>query len=160
MDNKKRNEEILKTMCDLMETMNVGVLSGYVEDINEKDEEEAVLVSIEVDKPGNLIGIRGRNLVAIQTVLGLTVKAKTGNWLRILVDINGYRNEQKQRLREMVLSLANKVLETKAEIMLPEMSSYERRLCHMVASEIEGVYTESEGEDENRHIVIKLKTES
>jgi len=146
-------------MCDLMETINVGVLSGYVEDINEKEaEEEAVLVSVEVDKPGNLIGVRGRNLAAIQTVLGLMVKAKTGKWIRVLVDINSYRNEQKQRLREMVLNLANKVLETKTEMMMPEMSSYERRLCHMVASEVEGVYTESEGEDENRHIVIKLKT--
>jgi spoIIIJ-associated protein len=54
--------------------------------------------------------------------------------------------------------LANKVLETGKPVEMTSMSSYERRLCHMAIQEIEGVESESEGEGEMRHIVIKPKS--
>ena len=55
----------------------------------------------------------------------------------------------------MVKGLAEKVLATGKEVAMANMSSYERRVCHMVLAEIEGVTSESEGEGEERHIVIK-----
>ena len=57
----------------------------------------------------------------------------------------------------MVKELSQKVLDTGKEVSMTSMSSYERRLCHMAAQEIEGVVSESEGEGEMRHIVIKPK---
>ena len=163
MDNKKRNEMILQTTCDLLEKMNVEVINGFVEDIEGDDNKEenrepvdTVLVSIEVDKPGNLIGIKGRNLNALQTILPLIVKNKLEKWIKIVLDVNNYRAEQKERLIGMVNNLANKVIETKNEIHLAEMSSYERRLCHLAAKSIEGIVSESEGEGEERHVVLKL----
>jgi spoIIIJ-associated protein len=57
----------------------------------------------------------------------------------------------------MTKSLAEKVLSTGKEVSMVNMSSYERRVCHMVLAEMEGIMSESEGEGEERHIVIKTK---
>ncbi|HEX8924063.1 MAG TPA: R3H domain-containing nucleic acid-binding protein [Patescibacteria group bacterium] len=155
MNNKERNEIILKLTCELLEKMNFGVENAFVEDM--EGDENQVWVSITVSNPGGLIGFRGRNLAAIQLVLSLMAKNKLGEWVRIMLDINGYRAEQKTRLETMAKNLAQKVLATGTPAAMASMSSYERRICHMILSEIEGIVGESEGEGEDRHIVIKIK---
>ena len=153
MDNKKRNEKILKFTCDLLEKMNFEVEKAFVEDMD--GEENQVLVGITVKNPAGLIGFRGRNLASIQFVLSLIVRSQIGEGIRVLLDVNNYRGEQKIRLENMVKSLAEKVLTTGNAVEMANMSSYERRICHMVLAEIEGVSSDSEGEGEERHIVIK-----
>jgi spoIIIJ-associated protein len=157
MENKERNEGILKWTCELLEKMNFEVEKAFVEDMETDEGMEQVLVGIVVPNPGGLIGFKGRNLAAVQLILSLIVKNKLGRWVRVLLDVNNYRGEQKERLEEMARNLANKVLETGVPVEMQSMSSYERRICHIVIKEIEGVVSESEGEDEERHIVIKPK---
>ena len=153
MNNKKRNETILKLTCELLEKMNFEVEKAFVEDM--EGEENQVIVGITVNNPAGLIGFRGRNLASIQFVLSLIIRSQVGEGIRVLLDVNNYRNEQKVRLEGMVKNLAEKVLATGKEVSMSNMSSYERRLCHMVLAKIEGVISESEGEGEERHIVIK-----
>ena len=153
MNNKKRNETILKLTCELLQKMNFEVEKAFVEDM--EGEENQVIVGITVNNPAGLIGFRGRNLASIQFVLSLIIRSQVGEGIRVLLDVNNYRNEQKVRLEGMVKNLAEKVLATGKEVSMANMSSYERRLCHMVLAEIEGVSSESEGEGEERHIVIK-----
>jgi spoIIIJ-associated protein len=155
MNNKKRNEKILQTACELLEKMNYEVEKAFVEDV--EGEENQVWVGITVKAPGGLIGFRGRNLASIQLILSMMIRTKVDEEVRILLDVNNYRNEQKERLERMVKSLAEKVIQTGNPVNMVNMSSYERRLCHMTAAEIEGIETESEGEGEERHIVMKLK---
>jgi len=155
MDNKKRNEKILKLTCELLEKMNFEVEKAFVEDLD--DEENQVLVGITVANPAGLIGFRGRNLAAIQLVLSLIVRSQIDESVRVLFDVNNYRNEQKVRLEGMVRSLAEKAIKAGSPVSLANMSSYERRICHMIIAEIEGVESESEGEGEERHVVIKPK---
>ena len=154
-NNKKRNENILKLACELLDKMNFEVEKAFVEDMEE--EENQVLVGIVVKNPASLIGFRGRNLVAIQLVLSLMVRTNVDENVRVLLDINNYRNEQKERLQGMVLNLIDKVLKTGTPVSLVNMSSYERRICHMIVAENDKVMSESEGEGEERHVVIKLK---
>lgn len=153
MENKERNQTILQITCEMLEKMNFEVDDAFVEDVAE--EENQVLVSVTVANPAGLIGFRGRNLAAIQLVLSLVVKNKLGEWVRVLLDINNYRQEQKERLTSMAVNLAEKVKSTGKEVVMANMSSYERRLCHMALVEIEGITSDSEGEGEDRHIVIK-----
>lgn len=155
MENKERNETILKITCEMLEKMNFEVDNAFVEDV--EGEESQVLVGLTVANPAGLIGFRGRNLASIQLILSLIVKNKLGNWVRILLDVNNYRQEQKDRLVEMAKGLAEKVLTTGQEVVMANMSSYERRLCHMAIADMEGISSESEGEGEERHIVIKPK---
>ena len=155
MDNKKRNEKILQLTCELLEKMNFEVEKAFAEDMD--GEENQVLVGITVSNPAALIGFRGRNLASIQFVMSLIIRQQIGEGIRVLLDVNNYRLEQKTRLENMVKGLADKVLQTGKDVSLASMSSYERRICHMVLTEIEGVTGESEGEGEERHIVIKIK---
>ena len=155
MDNKKRNEKILQLTCELLDKMNFEVEKAFVEDV--EDEENQVLVGITVNNPTILIGFKGRNLVAVQLVLGLIIRTQVDENIRILLDVNNYRNEQKDRLKGMVTNLIEKVIQTGKPVSLANMSSYERRLCHMVVAENDKVMSESEGEGEERHVVIKLK---
>ena len=157
MDNKKRNEIILNLTCELLSKINFEVDNAFVEDV--VGEEGQVLVNVTVNKPGGLIGFRGRNMAALQLILSLMVKKELGEWVRVLLDINNYRGEQKERLENMAKELANKALETGEEVHLSNMSSYERRICHVVLTEIEGITSDSEGEGEERHIVIRKKQE-
>jgi len=154
MDNKERNEIILKTVCEMLEKMNHEVDKAFVEDL--EDGEDQVLVGVTVANPSGLIGFRGRNLASIQLILSLVVKNKLDKWVRVLLDVNGYRMEQKERLTRMAKSLATKVIETGVPVEMAAMSSYERRICHMAIADME-VISESEGEGEDRHIVIKPK---
>ena len=153
MDNKKRNEKILQITCDFLGQISFEVEKAFVEDVEE--EENQVLVGITVANPAGLIGFRGRNLAAVQLILSLMVRNQVGENIRVLLDINNYRNEQKERLTNMVRNLAEKCLTSNKDVALANMSSYERRICHMVISEMEGVMSESEGEGEQRHVVLK-----
>ncbi len=155
MNNKERNEKILQLTCEMLEKMNFEIDKAFVEDM--EGEENQVLVGLTVANPAGLIGFRGRNLAAIQLVLSLAVKNKIGEWVRILLDVNNYRQEQKDRLINMVQGLAKKVLATGNPAVMTNMSSYERRICHMAVADMEGITTESEGEGENRHVVIRVK---
>lgn len=163
MENKERNETILKITCELLEKMNFEVDNAFVEDmVDESDEKikdniNQVLVGLTVVNPAGLIGFKGRNLASIQLILSLIVKNRLGEWVRILLDVNNFRQEQKDRLVGMVEGLASKVISTQQPVIMANMSSYERRVCHMAAAKIEGIETESEGEDEERHVVIKPK---
>lgn len=164
MDNKERNEKILKLTCELLEKMNFEVEKAFVEDLVDPADskevlEDQVLVGLTVANPANLIGFRGRNLSAIQLVLSLMIKNQINEekWIRVLLDINNYRAEQKTRLESMMKNLADKVIKTGSPVTLANMSSYERRICHMAVADMEGIETESEGEGEERHVVIKPK---
>jgi spoIIIJ-associated protein len=155
MENKDRNEIILGLTCELLEKMNFEVEKAFVEDMETEEGIEQVLVGVVVSSPGSLIGFKGRNLAAVQLILSLMVKNKLGRWMRVLLDVNNYREEQKERLEKIAIDLAKKVAETGEEVAMASMSSYERRICHMAIKEIEGVKSESEGEGEERHIMIK-----
>lgn len=160
MENRERNEKILKIACDFIGNLNFEIENAFVEDMFDEEENKEggqVLVSLTVNNPAGLIGFRGRNLGAIQLILALMVKNQLGKWIKILLDVNNYRTEQKERLIAMTTSLAQKVLATGNSVVMANMSAYERRLCHMAIANMEGISSESEGEGEDRHIVIRIK---
>lgn len=154
MENRERNEAILKIVCEILEKLGVSVESAFAEDV--EGDEGQVLVGIKLDDPSRLIGAYGRNLSALQTVARLAVKKTFGDEVKVVVDVNDYRVEQKERLLRMAKSMADKVKATGQEVVMVPMSSYERRICHMAVAEVEGVVSESEGEGVERHVVIKL----
>jgi len=155
IDNKERNKIILETVVELFEDINREIDDVFVEDVENEDNTDQVLVAMTVSDPASLIGYRGKSLASIQQILSLKVKNKLGYWVRVLLDINEYRKEQEKRLVEIAKSAALRVKESGENANLSPMSSYERRICHTAVGEIEGVETESEGEGEMRHVVIK-----
>ncbi len=78
-------------------------------------------------------------------------KHNVGNFV---VDINNYRREREHLIIELAKAAARKALLQKAEIALPPMNAYERRLIHMELASRPDLKTESSGEGKHRHVII------
>jgi spoIIIJ-associated protein len=78
-----------------------------------------------------------------------------GHGVRIHVDVAGYRAKRREALADFTRSLAAKVIETGSVQALEPMSASDRKVVHDTAAEIDGVATESEGEDPRRRVVLR-----
>ena len=85
----------------------------------------------------------------------IKVIAKNLKIEKVIVDVNNYKREREGLIVELAKAAARKVLVEQKEIALPAMNAYERRLAHMILSEIEGIETASEGVEPYRRIVVR-----
>lgn len=145
-------EEQLSEVLDNL--LGMLLLEGSYE-IEEADEN--FTVSIETKDAGRLIGARGESLDALQLLVSQMVARKTGeaDYKRVVIDVEGWRRQKEDDLVKDAQSWGQQVLETKKEIELEPMSSWQRRIVHMTVSEMKGLSSESVGEGRDRHIVIK-----
>ena len=105
---------------------------------------------------GKLIGYRGETLSAIQTLLNGLKQAGEGKF-RLYLDIENYKKAREQTLVDLANKMADKAEEIERNVHLDAMSAYERRIIHSALQGRELVETESMGEGEKRHVVIKFK---
>ncbi|HET7699560.1 MAG TPA: RNA-binding cell elongation regulator Jag/EloR [Candidatus Limnocylindria bacterium] len=111
-------------------------------------------VEIEGADLGDLIGRGGENLVALQQVVSAITSKKVGRSVHVGIDIEGYRRQREDQLREMAARVAARVRATGTAVTLEPMLAYERRVVHLVVQEQQGVRTESVGIEPNRRVVI------
>lgn len=114
-------------------------------------------VSIETDDSNLLIGYHGENLESFQLILVFLVSHELGQFYRITVNVGDYRERREEKLQEMATKAKEEVLETKREITLANLSSSDRRIIHLFLQDDQEVYSESVGEGNERHLVIKPK---
>jgi len=109
---------------------------------------------------GVLIGHHGETLDALQYLSNLSANRKIPGekkeYIKMTVDIEGYRAKREETLRSLARRMADKVLRNKKSVMLEPMNPYERRIIHSEIQNIEGVSTNSIGSENNRKIVIYL----
>lgn len=104
-----------------------------------------------------LIGKDGKNIDAIQILLRQAVCNQTNQNIKVLVDISGYKNKKNKNLEFEIKKICKEVLNTKVEVKLDPMNSYQRRIVHTVVSEFPNLKSESIGEAPNRYTVISYK---
>jgi spoIIIJ-associated protein len=117
-------------------------------------------VSLEVKTPmsqGLLIGRHGDTLDALQFLVGVGANKGEHGGYRVTLDVGGYRKRQADKLRQMALETADQAVESGQEAVIPGLKPYERRIVHVTLAEREDVETYSEGEGEQRQIVISPK---
>lgn len=102
-----------------------------------------------------LIGKQGRTLSCLQTICRQAVKTKFGTAPYVSLDVENYKDKQIMYLEKTARRIAKEVAQTKIAVEMDNMNAYERLVVHNAVSEIKGVYTESAGEEPNRHVVIK-----
>jgi spoIIIJ-associated protein len=103
---------------------------------------------------GALIGRGGENLVALQQVVSAITSKKVGHSVHVAIDIEGYRRQREEQLKEMALRVASRVRATGHAVTLEPMLAYERRIVHLVVQSQQGLKTESVGIEPNRRVVI------
>jgi spoIIIJ-associated protein len=144
-------EKLKEFFSKLLTTANFSVKSF---DIKQEDE-ETLRADVFIENAGLIIGENGENLFCWESILEQWVKQQFKSELRIVVDVNNYRWQNEQKLRELAKRSAREVVLNKALVKLRPMSSYERRIIHMELALHPGVATESEGQGQERHVVVK-----
>lgn len=119
------------------------------------EQEQTLPINLETEEPQILIGEHGQTLLEIQRLLRAILKRKIEEPFYLDLDINGYKKQKKEYLRETARSAADEVALTKKEKILPVMPAYERRIIHMELAEREDVVSESTGQEPERSVVIK-----
>ena len=108
-----------------------------------------------------LIGHHGDTLDSLQYLANLAankrVDGKKGEYVKVTVDVEGYRAKREETLRALARRMAAKVQKYKKSVMLEPMNPYERRIIHSEIQNIEGVSTNSIGSENNRKIVVFLE---
>jgi spoIIIJ-associated protein len=103
---------------------------------------------------GLLIGRRGETLRSLQFMVNLLVSRKVQKWPQVVVDVGNYRQRRQESLEGLARRMAERVRQSGRPLTLEPMGAYERRIVHLALRADPTVYTESNGEGENRKIVI------
>lgn len=102
-----------------------------------------------------LIGKDGKNLKALTTIVNAILTKQINCNYRFLIDVSDYKEKKDKRIERLAKKLAREVKDTKVEVKMDSMNSYQRRLVHNILNDNKYVYTESVGEEPNRCVVIK-----
>ena len=103
---------------------------------------------------GSLIGRKGERLSALQHLVNLMLSRRTGQWTRVLVDVEDYRGRRERQLIDLAQRAAERVVETGKMLQLEPMPALERRWIHLALRDHTGVGTQSIGEEPNRRVVV------
>ncbi|MCL5095614.1 MAG: KH domain-containing protein [Patescibacteria group bacterium] len=125
--------------------------------IEVSEKEDVYEVQIETEDTGILIGYHGETLTSLQLILSLILYKRLGSWLRLIVNVGDWRQKREEVLKQMALSAAERVIATDEAMVLPNLSSFERRIVHLILADHPKVTSSSEGEGVERKLIIKPK---
>ena len=149
--------EVIKDIKEYL--IKILKLMGYNANIEVKNKEEVPKYIIFSDNDALLIGKNGKNLKALSMVVSQYLNTELGRNYKFVIDVNEYKEKREQSLERLAKRIAREVAQTKVEVKLDSMNSYERRIIHNTLTNNKKVYTESEGEEPNRYVVVKPKEE-
>ena len=137
----------------------LGVLErmGISADIDIKDDTDKTILEIQTKDTELVIGRRGVVMDALQHLVNKVVYRDRPGGERskpLVVDAGGFRDKQVERLRALAQRMGEKALQTKQIVELQPMTPHDRRIVHMAIAEIPGLSSRSEGEGEDRHILV------
>src|SRR5918999_1241882 len=112
------------------------------------------IIDLTGEDSGLLIGRRGQTLQALQFIVNLIVRQRFGEDVRVVLDVERYRQRREASLQDMAAKVAARVVQTGRSITLEPMSAADRRIIHLSLANHQGVTTESVGFGEERKVTI------
>lgn len=137
--------DYLEALLDILD------LDGDLEIDIEGDRASVAIVGADLD---NLVGQRGVTLEALQELTRLAVLQDTGQRSRLMLDIGGYRLKRRAELVALAQAAAERVTSGGTAEKLAPMTPFERKVVHDAIAAIDGVQSESEGEEPQRRVVV------
>ena len=148
-----KKSEIINYIKDYIKEIDKSFNINIKSEINES--ENIIKVVLISDNNPILIGKDGKNIEALQT--RNSIKNQTGLDIKINIDASNYKKKKEENFEREMKKIIKEVQETKIEVKLDPMNSYNRRLVHNLASKFKNIKTESIGEEPNRCTIIKYK---
>jgi len=145
---EEKIKEIIEELLDKLgfKAFEVQVRSGG---------ESSPVAAIQMENANLLIGEHGQSLKAFEQVARVLASKKIEDCPNFIVDINSYRKERENYLKELARSIAQKVAIEKRPFKLPPMSAYERKIIHTELASRPDIITESQGEGPERKVIVK-----
>lgn len=130
---------------------------GVTSPIDVEHTADGARLNMSGDEAEILVRHRGEPLKALQHVVDMAFGRELAEDKRVFVDVLGYRKGKDLELRQMAKFLAGKAKDTGVDQQIGPLNPYERRLVHMAAAEIPGVFTESIGDAFTKTVTISVK---
>ena len=147
-------EFIKKLIADMQVEATVEMTTGETDDNK--------IITVTGEGAAILIGHHGETLDSLQYLANLAANKRVNgvkrDFVKITVDVEGYRAKREETLRALARRKAQQVLKYKKSVMLEPMNPYERRIIHSEVQKIDGVATNSIGSENNRKVVMYLDT--
>ncbi len=141
---------IKETITELLKFMNFSG-SVFIDDFDEDN----VIANIQTDQAGFLIGQSGASLDALQCISRTLVNKKTNESVKFILDINDYRKNKIDLLKNLAKDIAKQVLSKRVAVTLQPMPAYERRIIHLALINDSQIDTESIGYEPERRITVR-----
>ncbi|MDD4705763.1 MAG: KH domain-containing protein [Bacilli bacterium] len=132
---------------------DLGITVSFETNIRNKQ----INIKMYSDNNAILIGKNGQTLSALTLISKQAIYNQIGLYPYINLDVENYKNNQIQHIERLAKNIAREVKNTKTPVVMENMNSYERRIVHNILTDYKGIKTESEGEEPNRHIIVKPK---
>ena len=149
---------IKENVRNFLDKMTVGTLGIEIKansfENTYKENKEVVDIALLIEEPQMLIGQNGQTLFEFSRLLKIILNKKLQKDFYVNVDINDYKKKKVEFLKELAKTTADQVVQTKEKKELPPMPSYERRVIHAELASRQDIISESQGEGNERHIVI------
>lgn len=146
------SEEERQKVVDFLQ--NVLDRMGFDCGVESGESGDALLLNIVGNDASAVIGHRGETLDALQYLCSLMHNGKGDGFKRVTLDAADYRAKREKALRRLAGNLESKVKRTGKQTSLEPMNPYERRVIHTALHGSKYVTTHSEGEGNNRHVVV------
>jgi spoIIIJ-associated protein len=117
-------------------------------------------VDVEGSRLEFMVGQEGETLASLQELTRLAVLRQTQRWVRITVDVNGFKAQRREQLANLARSTAERVAQSGQHEELEPMTAFERKIVHDVIASMGGVKSESVGEEPNRRVIIRAPAPS
>lgn len=139
----------------LEDLLDIADLDG---DIDTYVENGRAHVSIVTDNQ-TLVGDEGKVLEALQELSRLAVMTETGHRSRLMLDVAGFRENRRKELAILATEAVQSVKESGEPVSLAPMNPFERKIVHDVVADA-GLFSESDGVEPRRHVVISPRSSS
>ena len=149
------NKKIKTVLEELLKLMGI---DDFSVEVSQLEENIMAAVTVPQEESGILIGYHGETQSALQYLTAQIVNKGQEKWERIIVNINGYRDQREVQLKQMANNAADRALSSGNEIEMPFLTPAERRIIHLELSTRPEVSSYSEGEGRDRRLVIAPKT--
>ena len=170
-ENKKNQEKAVKKELKEVEAEELDIaeknVKAFLEDFSKSLKVEfkyeiernpyGLNVSLNGEEVGFLIGYRGDTLYSFQNIISAIASKGLKQRVRIILDIEGYKEKRQKTLEDLAEKIARTVVKTRREVTLEPMQAYERKIIHSKLQNSTKVETSSIGEEPRRRVVISLK---
>ncbi len=171
-DTKTISEKVIKKEERIIDIKDLEIaksnikefLDNFLKKATDKDynceieiKDQNIEINITGDDSGFLIGYRGEVLNSLQTILSSIANKNNNLKIKVILDIENYREKRKGVLEALAVKVAKTVTKTGKSITLEPMGAYERKIIHSKLQDNKYVTTHSIGEEPNRKVVISKK---